>query len=237
MEWSEWQPIYLGIARKLNLNIDSDRKATALITTLLMKTDPSSLLTRLESTIKSRVVVVCGAGPSLERNLNEAIRSPNLTDAIYVAADGAASAFLELDRTCDVLVTDLDGDNDDLKRMINRGALPIVHAHGDNIDRVEQFVPTIKETLGSTQVEPTNRAFLWGGFTDGDRACYIVLSYAPRRLVLAGMDFGTVVGRWSKPNRDSHYQADRRKRTKLEIARQLITSLLVRTNVPYNYMT
>jgi uncharacterized Rossmann fold enzyme len=236
MDWSDWQPAYLAIADRLDLSIDADRKATALLTKLLKDIDPAPLLDQLRNKIQNRIVVVCGAGPSLGRQLGEVMSSRETSDAVYVAADGAASAFLELGRECDVLVTDLDGNNDDLETMIDRGALPIIHAHGDNMDKVERFVPGLRKTLGSTQVEPTDRVFLWGGFTDGDRACHIVLHYAPKRLILVGMDFGNVVGRWSKPNRLSHFQADRRKRIKLEIAEQLISGLLTRTSVPCAFM-
>ncbi len=233
MEWHVWQPVYLDIVRRLALNVEADRNATALLTSLLRNIDPAPILSRLRSRIHDHAVVVCGAGPSLERHLRETMRMPELQDAVYVAADGAATAFLEQDQNCDVLVTDLDGNSGDLKRIVENGALPIVHAHGDNMDRVKQFVPTLREALGSTQVEPTDRAFLWGGFTDGDRACHIALHYVPRRIVLAGMDFGTMVGRWSKPDKAFHYQADERKRIKLEIARELVSALLAATDVPY----
>ncbi|RDE15142.1 MAG: 6-hydroxymethyl-7,8-dihydropterin pyrophosphokinase [Candidatus Thorarchaeota archaeon] len=236
MDWSDWQPVYLAIAKRLSLDIDADRKATALLTSLLEDIDPAPLLNKLENKIRNRIVVVCGAGPSLGQQLDEVMSMPETVDAIYVAADGAASAFLELGRKCDILVTDLDGNNDDLKTMMNHGALPIIHAHGDNMHRVEEFVPTLNTALGSTQVEPTDRAFLWGGFTDGDRACHITLHYAPRRLILVGMDFGNVVGRWSKPNRPLHYEADDRKRVKLEIAEELVLGLLARTSVPCSFM-
>lgn len=237
MDWSEWQPVYLSIAERLGLSIDSDRKATALLTSLLKDVDPIPLLSQLENKIRNRVVVVCGAGPSLGWQLHEATSMPETADAIYVAADGAASAFLELGKKCDILVTDLDGNNDDLKSVIDRGALPIVHAHGDNMDSLDRFVPTLKRILGSTQVEPTDRAFLWGGFTDGDRACHVVLSYSPRSLILVGMDFGNIVGRWSKPNRSSDFRADNKKRIKLQIAEKLISELLTKTDVSYTFMT
>lgn len=236
MEWSSWQPVYLDIVGRLALSVEADRNATVLLTSLLRGIDPAPILFRLRNRIYNHEVVVCGAGPSLERHLRETAQMAELKDAAYIAADGAATAFLEQDRHCDVLVTDLDGNRGDLERVIKNGALPIVHAHGDNMDRVKQFVPTLKEALGSTQVEPTDRAFLWGGFTDGDRACHIALHYVPRHIVLAGMDFGTVVGRWSKPDRAFHYQADDRKKIKLEIARELVSALLAETNVPYTQL-
>jgi len=111
-----------------------------------------------------------------------------------------------------------------------------VHAHGDNMDSVKSIVPKLGNILGSTQVEPTDRAFLWGGFTDGDRACHVVCEYSPQKIILAGMDFGVKVGKWSKPGHDSHFLADSRKRIKLEIAEELISSLVKRTGVDHLFL-
>jgi uncharacterized Rossmann fold enzyme len=130
----------------------------------------------------------------------------------------------------------LDGDLNHIKQAIENGALCIVHGHGDNIDKILDMVPNLGHVLGSTQIEPTERVFLWGGFTDGDRACYVVTAYSPRAVILAGMDFGRVAGKWSKPSHDSHYPASQRKRVKLEIAHELITTLFERIDIPHTFL-
>jgi uncharacterized Rossmann fold enzyme len=145
--------------------------------------------------------------------------------------------MLELGLHCDIVVTDLDGDVDHLIEAENNGSLLIVHAHGDNMEQVDSVVPRLGVILGSTQVEPTDRAFLWGGFTDGDRACHVVCDYSPERVILAGMDFGATVGKWSKPGHESHFLAGERKRIKLEIAEELISSLFSRTGIDYQFLT
>lgn len=231
VEWKEWEPQYNRIVSRLNLDPEADRNATLLLDSLLENKLSDSVLEKLERMIKDRVVVICGAGPSLEHHLKKIIPSRGLIDVVYVASDGAASALLEFDYMCDILVTDLDGDPDDLREVIRRGAIPVVHAHGDNMDKVREFVPALDIVLGSTQVEPTERVSLWGGFTDGDRACYLVSHYNPASMILAGMDFGDEVGRWSKPGHRSSYMADERKRTKLEIANELISDLMSRVNL------
>jgi uncharacterized Rossmann fold enzyme len=231
VEWKNWEPQYNRIVSKLNLDPEADRNATLLLNSLLEDKPPGPILDRLERMIKGRDVVVCGAGPSLEHHLKRIIPSRGLTDMAYVASDGAASALLEFDYSCDILVTDLDGDPDDLREVIRRGAIPVVHAHGDNMDKIREFVPALDVVLGSTQVEPTERVSLWGGFTDGDRACYLVSHYSPASVILAGMDFGDVVGRWSKPGHRSSFTADERKRKKLEIARELISDLKSHVNL------
>jgi uncharacterized Rossmann fold enzyme len=227
----------LDIVQRLNLDSDADRESTDLLTSLLDPVDPDPLLRRLSDCLSRKNVIVCGAGPSLKQHLESLMKKDDFADSVIVVADGAVSVVLELGLHCDVVVTDLDGDLDHLQKVKNDGALVVVHAHGDNIDIVKSFVPSLGDVLGSTQVEPTDRAFLWGGFTDGDRACHIVVEHSPKRITFAGMDFGPVVGRWSKPEYEEHFPADKRKTIKLEIAEELISGLLKRSGVDYLFLT
>ena len=227
----------MDIVQRLDLDTDADRESTKLLTSLLESIDPNPLLKRLANSISGSKVVVCGAGPSLKKHMKALLKRGELTESVIVVADGATSVILELELRCDVVVTDLDGDIDHLLEAKNNGALLIVHGHGDNIDRVKLYVPKLGDVLGSTQVEPTDRAFLWGGFTDGDRACHVVSEYTPERIILAGMDFGATVGKWSKPGHVNHFLADDRKRIKLEIAKDLISGLLKRTGVDHLFVT
>ena len=204
---------------------------------MLKKIDPKPLLKILSEVISGQQVIVCGAGPSLKHHMTSLMERRDLSHSATIVADGATSVMLELGIQCDVIVTDLDGNIDDLIEAKNNGALLIVHAHGDNTEQVESFVPRLGAILGSTQVEPTERVFLWGGFTDGDRACYIASEYSPERIILAGMDFGTTVGKWSKPGHDSHFLADERKRIKLEIAEELISKLFERKRIDHLFLT
>jgi len=233
MDWKEWQPIYYDIVRKLHLDEISDIQATQLLTEILKDVNPSPILLQLEQMIVNKTVVVCGAGPSLESHIQMLRERNDYEDLVFVAADGAVSLLLEQNCPCDIIVTDLDGDYNHIKQATLNGAIVIAHGHGDNMDKIREMVPNLGSILGSTQVKPTDRAFLWGGFTDGDRACYVVSSYFPQSVILAGMDFGRMVGKWSKPSRESHFQAPQRKMVKLEIAHDLITTLFDRIGIPY----
>lgn len=237
MRWVDWRPKYLDIVQRLNLDSDADRESTDLLTSLLEPVDPDPLLRRLSDCLSGKKVIVCGAGPSLKQHLESLMKQDDFADSVIIVADGAVSVVLELGLHCDVVVTDLDGDLDHLQKVKDDGALVVVHAHGDNIDIVKSIVPSLGDVLGSTQIEPTDRAFLWGGFTDGDRACHIVIEHSPERITFAGMDFGPVVGRWSKPGYEGHFPADKRKMIKLEIAEELITGLLKRSGVDYLFLT
>ncbi len=232
MDWIDWQPIYQDIVNRLSLDSKMDTRATHLLTELLKDINPDPLLQLLDRRIRNREVVVCGAGPSLEQHIQTLKERSDYQNLVFVAADGAVSLLIEQNCACDIIVTDLDGDYNHISQATQDGALTIVHGHGDNMDKIREMVPSLGMILGSTQVEPTERTFLWGGFTDGDRACYVVADYSPREVILAGMDFGKVVGKWSKPSHETHFAAPRMKRIKLEIAHELITTLFERVDIP-----
>jgi uncharacterized Rossmann fold enzyme len=226
----------MDIVQRLELDTENDRKATLLLTNILEDINPHPLLDRIQESIVGKSVVVCGAGPSLERHVQSLKTGSDLSELVIMAADGAVSVLLEHEIRCDVVTTDLDGDIEHLMEMKRKGAILIVHGHGDNMEVVESVVPELGDVLGSTQVEPTHRAFLWGGFTDGDRACHIASEYSSEKVVLAGMDFGSLVGKWSKPAHDNHFLADDRKKIKLEIAQELIASLFERSGIKHVYL-
>lgn len=232
MEWIDWQPIYQDIVNRLGLDSSMDIRATQLLTELLKDINPTPLLHLLDQKIRNKIVVVCGAGPSLEQHVHTLKERSDYQDLVFVAADGAVSLLLELNCPCDIIVTDLDGDCNHIKQATQNGALTIVHGHGDNMDKIQDVVPGLGPVLGSTQVQPTKRTFLWGGFTDGDRACHVVANYSPRKVILAGMDFGRVVGKWSKPSHETHFPASQTKLLKLEIAHELITTLFEKVDIP-----
>ncbi len=236
MDWVEWEPLYRDIVSKLSLDVSLDKTATNILTKMLRNCDPEPLLQQLKDKINGRDVVVFGAGPSLDRHIRLMLSEGSYGGSVHVAADGAVRALREYDLHCDFLVTDLDGVGDDIAQYAETGTLPVIHAHGNNIVLLKRVLPTVSPVLGSTQVEPTARAFLWGGFTDGDRACYMVSEYRPKRIIVAGMDFGRVVGKWSKPECPMDHPADERKAAKLEIGRTLLERLAAKSNLPFVFL-
>lgn len=236
MDWIEWEPLYLDIVSKLSLDIGFDRTATNILTEMLRNCDPDPLLQQLKNRISGRDVIVFGAGPSLDRHIQLVLSGRGYRGSVHIAADGAVRALHKYGMHCDFLVTDLDGVGDDIAAYTKNDTLPVVHAHGDNITLLKRVLPSIGQVLGSTQVEPTNRAFLWGGFTDGDRACYMASEYRPKRIIVAGMDFGRIVGRWSKPEYPKEHPADERKAAKLDIGQALLTRLTSRSDLPFLFL-
>ncbi|TXT56726.1 MAG: 6-hydroxymethyl-7,8-dihydropterin pyrophosphokinase [Candidatus Thorarchaeota archaeon] len=225
LDWHAWKPFYYEIADRLCLNPEQDFHATNILDSLLKGQDPIPLLDELENIIQGRVIVVCGAGPSLERHLRKLMDQTDWEKLKFIAADGAASALHDSQIRCDVIVTDLDGNVPLIVKMAMENSLPIVHAHGDNIHKVKEYIPKFNHVLGSTQVIPTDHVFLWGGFTDGDRACFLASHYSPEKIILVGMDYGKIVGKWSKPGQEDHFPATPQKQEKLRIAKELVSYL------------
>jgi len=233
MKWSEWSPFYKDIVEKLGIDPNGDYEATTILSRLLTDMDSNPLIMALEKKISGKDVVVFGTGPSLEHHIDSVLKDSYLSEAVFIAADGATTALLENGLRCDFIVTDLDGNMKDILDSMNNGAISIVHGHGDNIPAVNKYVPMMERVLGSTQVEPLSNVFLWGGFTDGDRACFLASHYKPRSIVLAGMDFGEIVGRWSKPGNAEDFPASPRKLIKMDIAQTLLQYLWDTRRITY----
>lgn len=200
-----WMPIYVRIAAELNLNVEADREATLLMDRLMAEKEDKT--DELELLIKGERVNVLGNGPSLPRNLEK-------IDGIVIAADAAALVYKRVTgKEPDLIVTDLDGPLEILKMS----SLKIVHAHGDNMDKLRKFVPFMRELVATTQVEPRGKVHNFGGFTDGDRAVFISMMAGARSVILIGMDFNSVTEYDVLAGKDI-----KRKKKKLEIAKRLI---------------
>ena len=75
--------------------------------------------------------------------------------------------------------------------------------------------------LGCRLSERTLHDF--GGFTDGDRCLFFAVEMGAELIVLAGMDFGKVVTRYSRPDIGSDEgAADEIKELKLKYAKKLV---------------
>lgn len=193
----EWWPWYERILRAFNYDREEDQRAAHILNELL---GPKALVREAaERIIRKRQILVFGAGPSLEEDLKKIVEDDIWRHFVIVTADGATSALLEIvGRIPDIVVTDLDGDMEDIISSERRGSLIVVHAHGDNIPSLRQYVPMFSEAMGTTQARPIGRIYNFGGFTDGDRAVFLSAAQGAQMVVLAGMDFGVEIGRYSK---------------------------------------
>ena len=221
--WHE--KFYQRIRDSLDLDEEEDRRATNILSKLISgktRIDPNLLA----QAINGKSVIVFGAGPSLEDDivgLNSVLASGKL---VVIAADGAADALEMHSVNPNVVVSDLDSCS--IERLIEASTdrILVVHAHVDNIDLMKEIIPRLDgKLLGSTQTELTGNVTNFGGFTDGDRACYIAANFAPRSIALAGMDFGSQEGAFSKSRRQGVID-DQRRRTKLELGKSSLEFLI-----------
>ena len=149
---------------------------------------------QLQDIIRGKTIFVIGAGPSLTKSLKYIKKSKNV---VKIVADGAVKALLEKNIKPDILVTDLDGDLESIEK-IGKTKIPIiVHAHGDNYEKLE-IVKKMKNVVGSTQTRKFGKIENFGGFTDGDRCVFLAEYFDARKIVLIGMDFGQKIGKYSK---------------------------------------
>jgi uncharacterized Rossmann fold enzyme len=218
--WFSW---YDKILKEFGFSREDDEKSAELLNNLLNEDNSSSIA---ETNIKD-MVIIFGAGPSLKGNIEELdeldqLEELNLNKFTLIAADGATTALLEKNIVPDIIVTDLDGNMDDIIEANERGAILAVHAHGNNIDKIKEYVPGLKRILGTTQSVPLENVSNFGGFTDGDRCIFLAIELGARFILLAGMDFGDIVTKYSRPDLpEAEGKADEIKQMKLNYAKKL----------------
>lgn len=214
MNWNNWKNKYREISERLSLDENGDRKAANVLNRLL----PEEALVIPKNMVKNESIIVFGAGPSLDDDL-EKISQDDFSDKILITADGATSALLDY-TIPDIVVTDLDGKVKDQIKAWKRGAWIFVHAHGDNIDKLKKFVPNFDERIiGTTQIKASSELYNFGGFTDGDRAAFIANELGASQIYLAGMDLGIEVGKYSQTEKSEQ------KIEKLQICKELLSWL------------
>ncbi|ADT84242.1 6-hydroxymethylpterin diphosphokinase MptE-like protein [Thermococcus barophilus] len=218
MKFEEWKPFYNEIVTTMGYDVMKDREAAEILQELLLKNKNYIKPHYLREIIEGKKVYIFGAGPSLEL----ALKYLSFKDGIKISADGATSALLEFGLVPDIVVTDLDGRFEDIRRADLLGAYIVVHAHGDNIEKLKEYVPQLEKVLGTCQTEPLDIVHNFGGFTDGDRAVFLAEEFGAEEIILVGFDFGDVVGKWSKPHLKEHAPIWESKRKKFEFAQKLL---------------
>lgn len=218
MNLSHWMPWYQKILEDFGFSQDDDETSAQLLNQLLTIREG---LSPGDIPVKEKALVF-GAGPSLKRNLQQ-LKELDTDTYLIIAADGATTALLEEGFTPDVVVTDLDGKMENIYQAQRQGAVLVVHAHGDNLEKLKKHVPRLDKVLGTTQSRPVGMVYNWGGFTDGDRAVFLAVELGVKTIILAGMDFGKNTTRYSRPDLASEVaEADQIKKLKLQYAKKLV---------------
>ena len=186
-----WEPKYREILKEFGYSRKKDSQSCKLLDSLLSN---KTRITEIKGLIENKPVFVVGAGPSLPSCIPILKKHKKITK---IVADGATRAIIENGLTADIIVTDLDGDIKSLKKAGRTNTIMVVHAHGDNSEKIH-FVKNFKNCIGTTQTKPTGRIHNFGGFTDGDRCVFLANHFKAKKIILLGMDFGTRIGKYSK---------------------------------------
>jgi len=186
-----WDSKYKKILKDFGYSRKNDSQSCKLLDSLLPKKTP---ILKIRELIENKPVFVVGAGPSLPSCISILKKYKKITK---IVADGATRAIIENGLKPDIVVTDLDGDLKSLKKVGRTNTLMIVHAHGDNADKIH-LIKNFKNCVGTTQTKPAGRVHNFGGFTDGDRCVFLANHFKAKKIILLGMDFGTRIGKYSK---------------------------------------
>ncbi|MDI3502753.1 MAG: 2-amino-4-hydroxy-6-hydroxymethyldihydropteridine diphosphokinase [Archaeoglobi archaeon] len=176
-----WEPYYEEILRDFNFSRDKDELSAEVLSMILREMGEDSI-GELRELIEGKNAVVCG----------KAISEEDLADLswdVLVAADGTTSILLNLGIVPDVVVTDLDGNIEDLIRANTNGALMVIHAHGDNLGKLIKHTRKFRRIVGTTQSRPLYNVHNFGGFTDGDRCVFMTAEMGASSIIIAGFDF------------------------------------------------
>ncbi len=192
-----WSVIYDMIRSDLGFSLEDDIRASLTATKLCNIEATLRTEAYIGKLIKDKKVLVVGAADSCTR----CCEISKLYDVI-IASDGALRCCLEVGVKPHIVVTDLDGIEP--KDLLLSDVVFVVHAHGDNIYRLIQYLSYAKgakNIIITTQVPLLMNSCLrvYGGFTDGDRAAYLAYFFNASTIGFVGFDFEGLVGRYSKP--------------------------------------
>ena len=189
-----WKKKYSEILKEFKYSGKKDKESSILLNSILKKSDVNKKISRL---IKGKTVLVIGSGPSLSYAIP---KLKNYKKIIKIAADSSIKPLVENGIIPDIIVTDLDGDEKVLEKIGKTNSIFVVHAHGDNIEKLE-FVKKFKNCIGTTQSIPFSKIKNFGGFTDGDRGVFLANHFQAKKIILCGMDFGKRIGKFSETKR------------------------------------
>ncbi len=226
MRYRDWEPIYEEILKDFGFKREKDEEAARIAFEIISRkrSKGKEVKKKIEDLIKGKAAIICGNAPCLENDIREKQLDSNVfsftREYIVIAADGATSVLLRTAIISDIVVTDLDGNIADIIYANRIGSIGVVHAHGDNIEKLKKVLPTLNENvICTTQSRPLSpmeksaRVYNFGGFTDGDRCVFLAKEFGAKRIELVGFDF-------------EDKNVSKRKRKKLKWAKGLIEDVL-----------
>lgn len=177
MRLEEWLGIYSEILADFNFSPEKDDESAR----LMHRLGKDKLLDSevLKDIVAGKRVTVVGG----------AVKSEAESD-VLITAGKAIMKWTDLsDRIPDIHVTDMEEPDDILVSLEESGTVLVLHAHGDNMERVGSVIPKIRKFVGTTQSMPFDKIYNFGGFTDGDRAAIIAKRFNAKEVILHGFEF------------------------------------------------
>jgi len=178
IEW--WWGFQEEISEQFDFSKDREEVAARLVS------DTKQKISLIKERIEDKDLILLGAGLKKETII------PNKN---VIVADGALRACLEQGITPSIIVTDLDGYIPDILYASEKGSEIVLHAHGDNMARVFQYILELGPNCITTTY-PSASSSCWGGFTDGDRALMMTLSLNCNTVKMVGFDY-KIIGAYS----------------------------------------
>lgn len=183
MRFEEWSPTYESILSDMGYDRSSDEASARLLKVLMLNAD---LITvdELGSMIGDEVSIF-GAATCLESDVKG-----SSIQGTRISAGSATSRVMAMGIVPDIVVTDLDGDIGSQIEASDKGAVTLIHAHGDNSELISKYAKEFRgKVVLTTQSTPDNVLCNFGGFTDGDRAVCMARHFGCSKIRLYGFDF------------------------------------------------
>lgn len=216
MRYRQWAPEYERIQAEFGYSFEKERAASERLVALLPRPALDRAEQRIRARIRGRETIVVGLAPQAGAPPVWMLPRTEEPPALVVA-DGAAERCLSAGLVPDVIVTDLDGPVPSEITANARGALVVIHAHGDNVPALERWTPQFPRDLAGSWAGPPERGLVdFGGFTDGDRAAYLAEGLNAPRVLLYGFDFDHI---------DAAETSPELKRRKLQVGRRALDLL------------
>ena len=185
-----WKKRYTKILKDFKYDQKADKESAIRLNSVLKKSD---IHKKIAGLIEGQTVLVIGSGPSLSSAIP---RLKKYKKTLKIAADSSVKPLVENGIMPDIITTDLDGDEKTLRKVGRTKCIFVVHAHGDNIEKLE-LARKFKNCIGTTQSVPFGKIENFGGFTDGDRGVFLANYFHAKRIILFGMDFDKQIGKFS----------------------------------------
>ena len=104
MKFIEWFPFYQQIRNEFGYSTEKDQKAAEMLSQMIKR--KALQLSKLQKKIEGKQVLVIGAGPSLDKNIEFIKKNKTYTK---IASNGVVEILLNKKIKPDIVVSDLDG--------------------------------------------------------------------------------------------------------------------------------